>query len=741
MPAAKKAARGSSEPRLERVLLPIPGMHCASCVAKIEEALKGVIGVKGASAHLPSKTAAVEYDPTQATGDMLRRAVEALGYPVPKVSRSFDEAAAYSLEGERAERRKVEARLLVGAVLWVGILLEGPLRLSQYTVFILATPIQLWCARHFHEGLAASLRRRSLDMNFLVSLSSWAAYLFSTWAIFLPETLPPGSREHMFESAAGLVVLVSFGRWLEARFRERASDALSRMLRRAPKTVRLLKGKSEHVVPLGEVQRGERILVRPGEQVGLDGTVEDGASTVDESLLTGEGMPVEKGPGSRVFGGSINKTGALVVVVTAVGSQMALARIIEAVRKSQASKAPVQRLVDRVAAAFVPAVLLLAVVSGLAWALWGEEPRVSRALTAFVSVLAVACPCALGLATPMAVVLGMGRAAESGIHLRNAESLEKAGRLDAVVFDKTGTLTEGKPFVVQVLPGEGVSEEELLRDAVTAESRSEHPFADAVRRAASAKGIEARAAQAFEALPGRGVMATAGSDKILCGSHAWLAQHGIRLPEEVREKAGAGRSILMVAANASYRGAIVLADKLRPTSLEAVYRLKQMGVEVVLASGDRAAAAHAVAEAVGIPTVYADVLPEDKLRIVKRLQEAGKRVAMVGEGFNDAPALSQADVGIALGSGTDVAVESADITLLHHDLLQVETAVALSRRIRSVIRQNLAWAFLYNVLLLPLAAGALYPLMGRMLEPHYAGAAMALSSLSVVLNSMRLRGF
>ena len=726
-PAAGGAPRKSGAGGPQRAVLSVPGMHCASCVARIEDALKGVIGVSSAEVHLPSRTAAVNYDPAQATAEMLRQAVQAAGFEVPAVSRSFEEAESRSQEGERLQRRRLEIRLVVGAALWLAIVLEKPLQLSPYTVWLLAAPIQFWCARHFHEGLLASLKRRSADMDALVSVSTWAAYLFSTCAVFLPERLPAGSRGHMLESLAGLIVLVTLGRVLEARFRKRSGEALTRMLRRAPKTVRVLRKGVEQLVPLGEVAKGEKILVRPGEQIGLDGTVAEGLAAVDESLLTGESMPVEKEVGTRVYGGTLNKTGALVVVVTQLGSEMAVARIIEAVRRSQASKAPVQRMVDRVSSYFVPAVFLLAVASAVGWAAWGAEPRLARALTAFVSVLAVACPCALGLATPMAVVLGMGRAAESGIHLRNAESLEKTGRLDAVVFDKTGTLTEGRPEVARVVCAEGVSEQELLGAALTAEQRSEHPFAEAVQRLAARRGVAARSVQSFEAWPGRGVSARSGDDQILCGSPAWLAQHGIRLDDEVRVSAGSGNSILVVAVNGVYRGSFVLADRLRTNAIEAVFRLKQMGLDVVLASGDRSGAAHAVGEAVGIQKVYAEVLPEDKLRIVKRMQEEGKRVAMVGEGFNDAPALSQADVGIALGSGTDAAVESADVTLLTHDLMHVVTAIELSRRIRSIIRQNLAWAFLYNILLLPLAAGAFYPLTGRMLDPQWAGAAMATS--------------
>ncbi|MBI5202211.1 MAG: heavy metal translocating P-type ATPase, partial [Elusimicrobia bacterium] len=379
--AGKKGKKGAAAERIERVVLPVPTMHCASCIAKIEDALTSVRGVRAAAAHLPSRTAAAEYDPAQVTAEILRKAVEAAGYPVPAVTRTFEEAAEWALSGERIERRRLAARTMTGAVLWAGVMLEGPLRLSPYTVWLLSAPVQWWCGRHFHEGLVAGVRRGSADMNALVSLSTWAAWLFSTWAIFFPEQLPAGARGHMLESAAGLVVLVSFGRWLEALFKQRSGEALNRMLRRQPKTVRVLRGgAAEHVVPLSEVQRGEKIMVRPGEQVGLDGLVEEGDSTVDESLLTGESIPVEKGPGSRVYGGTINKTGALIVVVTSIGSQMALARIIESVRRSQASKAPVQRLADRVSAIFIPAVVLLAASSAIGWAIWGPEPRVTRAL-------------------------------------------------------------------------------------------------------------------------------------------------------------------------------------------------------------------------------------------------------------------------------------------------------------------------------------------------------------------------
>ncbi|MBI4386771.1 MAG: copper-translocating P-type ATPase [Elusimicrobia bacterium] len=725
-----------------RVILPVEGMHCASCVAKIEGALKGLAGVRAVSVHLPSKTAAVEYDPELARTDALRRAVESQGYRVPGIAATYQQAEELLYSADAREGAVLLRRVLVGAAVWLILLLERPLGLSEYSAWALATPLQFWAGWHFHKGFLAALRAGRADMNTLVSISTWSMYLFSAWNVIYPKNLMRASEMHMFESLAGLIVMVSLGRWLETRFRKRASSALRKLLRMAPKTVRALRGGVETVVPLPDVTPGETIWVGPGEAVGLDGIVEEGASAVDESMLTGESIPVEKSPGAQVFGGTINKTGILVVRVTRTGSEMSLAKIIEAVRASVASKAPIQKAADKVAGHFVPVVILLAVASAIVWSWKGPAPQVFYALTAFVSVLSVACPCALGLATPMAVLIGTGRAAELGILLRNAEVLDKAGRLDVAILDKTGTLTEGRPSVVRLLPASGIGEEELLRWAMTAELRSEHPFAEALRARASAGGIAPEPVEAFEAFPGRGVAVMSRSRRIWAGSLSWLAERGIPAePEVVEALLRTAGSVLGVAVEEKFAGAVVLDDRVRDHAREAVVQLEKMGLEVILASGDRNAAVHRVAEAVGIERVYAEVLPQEKARIVRELQEGGKRVAMVGEGFNDAPALSQADVGVALATGTDIAAESSDITLMKPDLRHFVTALLLSRRIRRVIYENLAWAFAYNIVLLPVAAGALYPSFGILLKPHHAGAAMALSSISVVLNSMKLRKF
>lgn len=734
--AAAEAARAQPP---ARVIVSIPGMHCASCVAKIEKALTGLNGVSVAEIHLPSRTALVEFSTARLRAEEIKRAVEVLGYEVLGISDTYAHAEQLARDSDEHESWKLFRRLAAGFGFWMFLALQEWLGFSVYTAILFATAVQLWCGEHFHRGFWKSVRTGSANMNTLVSISTWAAYIFSLWVVFFPEAVPTKSRADLLESLAGLIVLVTFGRWLEIRFRMKTSEAVRKLLKLTPKTVRVIRHKEEMILPLSEVKVGESIIVRPGEQIGLDGVVEEGGSTVDESLLTGESLPVEKSAGAKVYGGTMNKNGSLVIRVSQPGEDMVLAKIIEAVRTAAASKAPVQKMVDKVAAIFVPVVFACAVTASVLWYLEGPEPRVLHAVTVLVSVLAVACPCSLGLATPLAILLGTWRSAELGIYLRNAEVLEKVGRIDAVVFDKTGTLTEGRPSVVRLLPSLKTTEKELLQLAMTADQRSEHPYAAALRQRARAEHVQAGPVESFEAFPGRGVSVVSDGEKIRVGSLSWLVSEGILIDEriavELREVAG---SILGVSKGDRFKGAIVVADRLRPSAKRAVARLKAMGMELILASGDRNKAVFQIAEEVGIGRVYAEVLPTEKSRIVKELQDLGKKVAMVGEGFNDAPALSQADIGIALAGGTDIAVESSDITLMNPDLDRLVTAVDLSRRIRRAIRENLLWAFIYNVLLIPIAAGALFPAYGVMLRPHYAGAAMALSSISVILNSMKL---
>ncbi len=734
-----KAAPAPSERVERRVVLPVAGMHCASCVAKVEKAVSALDGVKSVSVDLPSRTVAISFlqGPTLDTR-ALKRAIERAGYDVLGESESRAAAESVGLMAQQEEQARLMRHMEAALVFSAPLLGAHWLNLSPYTALLLAIPVQVYGGLHFHEGLYRSLLRRSADMNTLVSISTWAAFLFSCYVVMFPETLPAAARQTQWDAVSGLVVLVTLGRWIEAKTRGKTNEAVAKLMRIAPKTVRVVREGRELTAPLAEVRVGELIRVRPGEQIGLDGIVTSGQSTVDESLLTGESLPVEKSPDSHVWGGTMNKNGSLEIRVTSPGSASALARIVEAVRESQATKPHIQRLVDRIASWFVPAVVIGGSLSAVLWATYGPEPKVLLALTTLVSVFAVACPCALGLATPLAIVAGIGRAAELGIFIRNADVLEEVGKLDVLIFDKTGTLTEGKPKVVKTVLFKG-DEAQLLSYAVAAEQRSEHPFAAAVLAYGKARGAAAAAVDSFEAFPGRGVLIHSGDKVVRAGSLAWLRSEGCRVPAEAGVELQGTASLLSVAVDEALLGAFVLSDVLRPTARDAVRRLSAMGLEVVLASGDRNEAAYRMAEEAGIGRVFAEVLPEEKSRIVARLQAEGKRVAMVGEGFNDAPALSRADIGIALATGTDIAIEAADVTVMHHDLTALADTIRLSQRIRRVIRQNLFWAFGYNALLIPVAAGALYPRFGILLRPQWAGAAMALSSISVALNSLRLR--
>lgn len=733
--SARPAADGVS-----RVVLPVRGMHCASCVAKVEGALTGLPGVEQVSVDLPSRTVSVRFVPTPGRLEVkhLRRAIEKAGYDVLGVSESRTQAESISLMSQQDEQSRLMTRLQAALVFSVPLMAASHLNLSPYTALLLAVPVQVWGGWHFHQGLARAWMRRRADMDALVSVSTWSAFFYSAYVVLLPETLPPAARMTQWDAVSGLVIFVTLGRWLEARTRGQTNEAVVKLMRLSPKTARVVRDGQEVTVPLREVAVGETVRVRPGEQIGTDGEVVTGRSTVDEGLLTGESLPVEKAPGSRVWGGTLNKNGALELKVLRPGDESALARLVESVRESQATKPKIQRYVDKIARWFVPAVIGLAIGVAAAWLRWGPEPRILLAMTCFVSVLASACPCALGLATPLAIVAGMGRAAEMGVFIRNADILEEVGKLDVVLFDKTGTLTLGKPRVAGTIVVSG-TEDEMLSWAYAAEERSEHPFAAAILALAREKKAKAPPVDSFEALPGRGVIVRSAGRVVRAGSLPWLREEGVELPKDDATRFSEAGSLLGVAVDGRFLGAYRMEDTLRPSAAAAVKALKDRGMEVCLVSGDRNAAAYRVAEQVGIGKVFSEVRPEEKADIVRRFQEEGRKVAMVGEGFNDAPALSHADVGVALAAGTDVAIESADLTLMNPDLTYLSKAIDLSQRIRLVIRQNLAWAFVYNLALIPVAAGALYPKWGILLRPEYAGAAMALSSISVALNSLRLR--
>jgi P-type Cu+ transporter len=613
----------------------------------------------------------------------------------------------------------------------------------------LATPVVLWGGWPFFERGWASLVNRSLNMFTLIALGTGTAFLYSVVAVLFPQFFPAafrgmnGELPVYFEAAAAITTLVLLGQVLELRARSRTSAAIRSLLRLSPKNARLVRADGTELdVPLEHIQVGDMLRVRPGEKVPVDGVVTDGESSVDESLMTGEPIPVEKGPGQKVIGGTINGTGTLVMRAERVGNETLLAQIVRMVSEAQRSRAPVQKLADRVARYFVPAVVLIAAITFAVWAAVGPQPRMAHALLNAVAVLIIACPCALGLATPMAIMVGTGRGALAGILVKNAEALEALEKVDTIVVDKTGTLTEGRPKVIAVIAAPGFDDAAILRIAATLERASEHPLAAAILARAEERGIGPGESSDFQSRTGKGVLAKMGAQVAALGNRALFAELGISLEalqEKARQREGDGETVMFVAVEGKAAGLITVADPIKATAAEAIKKLHQDGIHVVMLTGDSRATAEVVARKLGIEKVFAGVLPEQKNEVVKQLQAEGHIVAMAGDGVNDAPALSQADVGIAMGTGTDVAIESAGITLLQSDLRGLAGARTLSRATMRNIRQNLFFAFAYNSLGVPIAAGVLYPFFGFLLSPILASAAMTVSSVSVITNALRLR--
>ena len=612
----------------------------------------------------------------------------------------------------------------------------------------LATPVVLWAGWPFFERGWASLVSRHLNMFSLIALGVGAAYAYSVVATFVPDVFPHSFRMGedvavYFEPAAVIVVLVLLGQVLELRARSRTSAAIKKLLGLAPKTARRIEDDgSEHDIPLEHVRVGDRLRVRPGERVPVDGVAREGHTTIDESMVTGEPIPVEKGPGSKVTGGTVNGTGTFVMEAERVGAETLLAQIVHMVSEAQRSRAPIQRLADHVSGWFVPFVIAVAIITFIVWALYGPEPRLAHALVNAVAVLIIACPCALGLATPMSIMVGTGRGAELGVLFRNAEALEVLEKVTTVVVDKTGTLTEGKPRLVTVEPAGSVDEATLLRLTASLEHVSEHPLAAAIVAGARERGVTLADVKEFESITGMGVTGVVDGRRVAIGNLSLMATLGIdpgALRARADERRRGGQTVMFVAIDGEPAGLIGVADPIKPTTVEAVRDLHREGVKVVMVTGDNRTTAEAVAVAVGIDDVDADVLPDQKVAVIKRLQERGERAAMAGDGINDAPALAQADVGIAMGTGTDVAIESAGVTLVKGDLRGIVRARRLSRATMKNIRQNLFFAFVYNALGVPIAAGALYPFFGVLLSPMIASAAMTFSSVSVIANALRLR--
>ena len=749
---------------LERVVFPVEGMTCASCVARVERALRRVPGVLMANVNLAAGTGTVEYLPGAASTEDFRAAVERAGYSVPRIDPGEDPVARQERVQREGERRLL-ARLSVGIACGIPLLLISHahmlfgahiLPLSPFAAAILqlllATPIQFYSGSRFYRGAWAAGRHGTTDMNTLVALGTSVAYFYSVVATFFPQWILVGRKEaHLYyETSAAIIVLVLLGRYFEARARGQTSAAVKRLIGLSPKTARVMRDGKEADVPIETVTSGDRVIVRPGEKVPVDGMVEEGRSAVDESMLTGEPIPADKEPGNAVTGGTINLNGRLVFAATRVGKETVLARIVAMVREAQGSKPPIGRLADVIASYFVPAVMGVAAATFLAWYFLGPEPRGTYALVNMIAVLIIACPCAMGLATPTSIMVATGRGAELGILVRDGAALETAQKVDTVVLDKTGTVTRGKPQAGPARPAAGggfageAGARELLRLAACAESGSAHPLAEAVVRGARGEGIEVRPPEEFEQVPGKGIRASVGGRVVLAGNIAWLDEAGVAygpLLAPVAEVAESGGTPVCVAVDGRAAGVIPVADAIKEGSVEAIRRLREMGLDVVMLTGDNPRTAQSVAKEAGIDHVIAGVLPDRKALEVRALQAERKIVAMVGDGINDAPALTQADVGMAIGTGTDIAVESGDLVLMSGDLRGVVSAISLSRATLRNIKQNLFWAFAYNVVLIPVAAGILYPFFGLLLDPVYAAAAMGLSSVSVVTNALRLRGF
>jgi Cu+-exporting ATPase len=735
--------------------LTVKGMHCASCVARVEQALKSVPGVADASVNLALGRAEVRFADKPPPLEQLTAAVARAGYaatPAAQPSQTEpsprDDRLLASLQ-----RRFIVALILTLPVFAISMLhmLPGMPEITfpyrDLLFLALATPVQFWAGWPFLSGAFRILLRGSADMNTLIALGTLSAYGYSAVVTLAhPET---SHGEHVwFEAQMVIITLVLAGRLLEERAKARASQAIRGLMAMQPPTARVVRQGSEVEIPVENVAIGDIVSIRPGERIPTDGLVVEGQSAVDESLLTGEPMPVSKRPGDRVFGGTLNTTGAFRFRAERVGRETLLAQIIALVHQAQTTKAPVERLADRVSAVFVPIVVLIATTAGLAWYAYGQWQNSSAlepALRAFVTTLIIACPCALGLATPTAILVGTGRGAQLGILIRGGEALEAAGRIDVVLLDKTGTLTLGKPTVVAVVPLDGLSGSELLRLAASIEQRSEHPLASALVERARSEHLALDSAEGFEALPGLGVVGSVNGRRYAVGNVALMDQRGANPEPSVRhlleQFAADARTPILVAEETSVPGSgvrivgvLAVADPIREGSREAVAALQAMGLEVWMVTGDHARTAQAVAERLGIAKVIAEVLPTRKAEVVRQAQEMGKKVAMVGDGLNDAPALAQADLGIAIGAGADVALEASDITLVRSDPRDIVTALRLARRTLRTIRQNLFFAFVYNCLAIPLAAA-------NLVNPMIGSAAMALSSVSVVSNSLRLRHF
>ncbi len=771
-----------------KTTLNVSGMTCAACSARVQRTLEKTPGVTAATVDLMTATANVAYDP-QVTGvDALIERIRATGYGADE--RAAGASALEEQEAQEAARdhefRELRTKAIVALIAGVIAMIVSmplmahsahdsvagadplmrwsmrvinpvveqafpwlyniPAQALSIFLFVLTAFVMVWAGRHFYTRAWAGVRHRTADMNTLIALGTGAGFLYSVFATFAPSffTARGVAADVYYEAVIIIIALILVGNTFEARAKKQTSSALRRLAELQPRTARVVRDGEEADVAIEAVRAGDVIVVRPGERIPVDGEVVAGSSAVDESMLTGEPMPVSKSAGDRVVGGTINRTGSFRYRATTLGADSVLAQMIKLMREAQGSRAPIQRLADRISAVFVPVVIAIALLTFLVWVIAAGENSFVRAFAVSIAVLIIACPCAMGLAVPTAVMVASGKGAELGILIKGGEALERTHELDTVVLDKTGTVTEGRPAVVAIATADGFTEADVLGYAAAVERKSEHPLAESIVDAAAQSSVVLEEASEFEAMSGRGVYGELADKSVIVGNRAFMLERNIQIAElESRAEAFAEQAStpVYVAIGQELAGVIAIADPIRPTSRAAIERLRKLGLDVVLLTGDHHKTAHAVANATGVTRVIAEVLPDEKVAAIRELQEQGRTVAMIGDGINDAPALAQADIGMAIGSGTDIAIEASDVTLMRNDLNSAVDAISLARRTMRTMRQNLFWAFIYNVIGIPIAAGVLYPAFGILLSPILASAAMAFSSVSVVSNSLRLRGW
>lgn len=731
----------------------VQGMHCASCVRLIEKAVGRLDGVSECNVNLATNKATVTYDPQKVTDTTLESAVASVGYKalINEEVKSEDEEKKEKQKELNDLRNKVAVSLVLGIlILWgsfPGLMSTAPSFLHNFWLqLLLATPVQFWAGLAFYKATIPALKHRTANMDTLVALGTTVAYGYSAVVTIFPQVIESvGIKpEPYFDVAAIIIGLILLGRYFEAKAKAGTSEAIKKLIGLQAKTARVVRDGKEIDIPIDHVQIGDVIRVRPGEKIPVDGVITDGESSIDESMITGESIPVDKTKGDKVVGATLNKSGTFTYKATKVGSDTMLAQIIKLVQEAQGSKAPIQRIADLISSYFVPIVIMLAFATFGIWYVFGGSQAILFALLNTVAVLIIACPCAMGLATPTAIMVGTGKGAENGILIKDAESLEIAHKINTIIFDKTGTLTKGKPEVTDIVITNKLKKDEILKLAASVEKGSEHSLAESIVKKAEEENIQLESVTRFKAIAGHGVEGVAGNKQIFLGNRKLMEREKVDLgkwEKEVERLENEGKTVMMLSVDGKLAGLVAVADTVKDTAKEGVQALQKMKIEVAMITGDNQRTAKAIADQVGIKRVLAEVLPDQKEAEVRKIQAEGKKVAMVGDGINDAPALAAADIGIAMGTGTDVAIEAADITLINKDLKSVASAITLSKKTMRTIKLNLFWAFGYNVLLIPVAMGVLYPFFHILLNPIFASVAMATSSISVVSNSLLLKRF